>query len=1249
MTGNYSITYTESPATGVINRMDVEVTAVTDTKTYDGTTSSLGSPTIGTLALTDEVNVSPTQEYDNKNYGLEHVLSASGLTIKDGSGDDMTGNYSITYTESPATGVINRMDVEVTAVTDTKTYDGTTSSLGSPTVGPLALTDEVNVSPTQEYDNKNYGLEHVLTASGLTIKDGSGDDMTGNYSITYTESPATGVINRMDVEVTAVTDTKTYDGTTSSLGSPTIGTLALTDEVNVSPTQEYDNKNYGLEHVLSASGLTIKDGSGDDMTGNYSITYTESPATGVINRMDVEVTAVTDTKTYDGTTSSLGSPTIGTLALTDEVNVSPTQEYDNKNYGLEHVLSASGLTIKDGSGDDMTGNYSITYTESPATGVINRMDVEVTAVTDTKTYDGTTSSLGSPTVGPLALTDEVNVSPTQEYDNKNYGLEHVLSASGLTIKDGSGDDMTGNYSITYTESPATGVINRMDVEVTAVTDTKTYDGTTSSLGSPTVGPLALTDEVNVSPTQEYDNKNYGLEHVLSASGLTIKDGSGDDMTGNYSITYTESPATGVINKMNLEVTASVKNKFYGTLLIDGVGSTEFTSVGLQIDDIIESVTVAYGAGAEATAIPETYTGSVSISAATGDTFAEENYTINYVNGDIVVEKAILTVTANAQRKGYGYANPALTFRYSGWVNGEEIIDIPPSISTNVNVSTFAGYYVGAIKLSGGIDNNYTFNYIDGNFEVDAPVVTIPAIAGDTNGDGKITDPEIAGDINGDGKITYPEIAGDINGDGKIDGYEVAGDKDGNGIINGDEIAGDINGDGKITDPEIAGDTNGDGKITYPEIAGDINGDGKIDGNEVAGDKDGNGIINGDEIAGDINGDGKITDPEIAGDINGDGKITYPEIAGDTNGDGKIDGYEVAGDKDGNGIINGDEIAGDINGDGKITDPEIAGDTNGDGKITYPEIAGDINGDGKIDGNEVAGDKDGNGIINGDEIAGDINGDGKITDPEIAGDINGDGKITDPEIAGDTNGDGKIDGYEVAGDKDGNGIINGDEIAGDINGDGKITDPEIAGDINGDGKIDGYEVAGDKDGNGIINGDEIAGDINGDGKITDPEIAGDTNGDGKIDGDEVAGDKDGNGIIDSNEIAGDINGDGEITSPEVTGDINGNGSIDGNEIHGDSNGNGTIDETETTTGIDNPDKLGELIAWAVRNTEIRLKGEIGKLAVAKLYDIDGRLILVKNLEEGSFNIIPAPYLKTGIYMLFVKDNGKIEGFKIPVKE
>jgi len=88
----------------------------------------------------------------------------------------------------------------------------------------------------------------------------------------------------------------------------------------------------------------------------------------------------------------------------------------------------------------------------------------------------------------------------------------------------------------------------------------------------------------------------------------------------------------------------------------------------------------------------------------------------------------------------------------------------------------------------------------------------------------------------------------------------------------------------------------------------------------------------------------------------------------------------------------------------------------------------------------------------------------------------------------------------------------------------------------------------------------------------------------------------------------------------------------------------------TTGLDESNDFdGKLSAYSIRNTEILVKGTVSNQAIATLYDIQGRIVLVKNLEEGSMNIIPTPNIKTGIYMLFVKDNNKIQGFKIPVKE
>lgn len=93
----------------------------------------------------------------------------------------------------------------------------------------------------------------------------------------------------------------------------------------------------------------------------------------------------------------------------------------------------------------------------------------------------------------------------------------------------------------------------------------------------------------------------------------------------------------------------------------------------------------------------------------------------------------------------------------------------------------------------------------------------------------------------------------------------------------------------------------------------------------------------------------------------------------------------------------------------------------------------------------------------------------------------------------------------------------------------------------------------------------------------------------------------------------------------------------------------IHTSDLTTGLETDLSNDKLSAYGIRNVEIRVNGNVSKQAVAKLYNIQGRAILVKNLEEGSLNLIKTPNIKTGVYLLFVKDNGKSQSFKIYIKE
>src|SRR5204863_204636 len=226
------------------------VTAQTDSRGYNGTTSSSVAPVV-TGTLFDAVGAAATQSYDTKNVGTTHVLSASGLVVNDGNAG---ANYAISYVPSAATGTITTSQLTATAQTDSRGYNGTTSSSAAPVV--------------------------------------------------------TGTIPAAPLPVTAQTDSRGYNDTTSPSAVPARRSSDL-DAVGAAATQSYDTKNVGTTHVLSASGLVVNDGNAG---ANYAISYVPSAATGTITAAPLTVTAQTDSRGYNGTTSSSVAPVVtGTL------------------------------------------------------------------------------------------------------------------------------------------------------------------------------------------------------------------------------------------------------------------------------------------------------------------------------------------------------------------------------------------------------------------------------------------------------------------------------------------------------------------------------------------------------------------------------------------------------------------------------------------------------------------------------------------------------------------------------------------------------------------------------------------------------------------------------------------------------------------------------------------------------------------------------------------------------------------------
>src|SRR5439155_7321996 len=114
-------------------------------------------------------------------------------------------------------------------------------------------------------------------------------------------------------------------------------------------------------------------------------------------------------------------------------------------------------------------------------------------------------------------------------------------------------------------------------------------------------------------------------------------------------------------------------------------------------ETVGSVTMTYGQGAAASdpVANSPYANSATPSLATGGTFNIANYSPIYNSGNIVVNQALLVVTATGPPKTYGTALTAgpssANFTYSGAVNSETVTSVTLTPDANgLSASTVAG-------------------------------------------------------------------------------------------------------------------------------------------------------------------------------------------------------------------------------------------------------------------------------------------------------------------------------------------------------------------------------------------------------------------------------------------------------------------------------------------------------------------------------------------------------------------------------
>ena len=204
------------------------------------------------------------------------------------------------------------------------------------------------------------------------------------------------------------------------------------------------------------------------------------------------------------------------------------------------------------------------------------------------------------------------------------------------------------------------------------------------------------DLVNGVASFELTQLNAGT-HTVSASYL----GDGVNMLGSSSSNVTQ-----LVTRAALTIQAGDQSKTYGDTL--DLGNSGFTATGLQYGETVGLVTLT-SAGSTATVGVGTY--AITPNAASGGTFNAGNYAITYQTGTLTVNKAHLTVSADAVSKTYdGQAFTGFTATISGFVNGETVgvLSGTASFSGAATTAVNAGSYAITVSQGTLTATNYDF-------------------------------------------------------------------------------------------------------------------------------------------------------------------------------------------------------------------------------------------------------------------------------------------------------------------------------------------------------------------------------------------------------------------------------------------------------------------------------------------------------------------------------------------------------------
>ncbi|QTE69329.1 hypothetical protein JNO48_05365 [Clostridiales bacterium] len=718
---NYTIAYKQGELEVTKASVEITITAGDGEQTYNGNalTNTEVTVTSGELLEGDELvatatgsatNVADTAEGNNP--------IAAGYKIMHGD-TDVTENYVIT-TEA-GTLTINPVEIELTADSATKEYDGTALTKNTYKITKGAFVGEEGLASVTVEGDQTVAGKSANTITGHTLKENTEAE---NYTIAYKQGELEVTKASVEITITAGDGEQTYNGNalTNTEVTVTSGELLEGDELvatatgsatNVADTAEGNNP--------IAAGYKIMHGD-TDVTENYVIT-TEA-GTLTINPVEIELTADSATKEYDGTALTKNTYKITKGAFVGEEGLASVTVEGSQTVVGKSANTITGHTLKENTEAE---NYTIAYKQGELEVTKASVEITITAGDGEQTYNGNalTNTEVTVTSGELLEGDELVATATGSATNVADTAEgNNPIAAGYKIMHGD-TDVTENYVITAEAGTLT--INPVEIELTADSATKEYDGTALTKNTYKITKGAFVGEEGLASVTVEGSQTVVGKSANTITGHTLKENTEAE---NYTIAYKQGELE--VTKASVEITITAGD---GEQTYNGNALTN-TEVTVTSGELLEGDELVATATGSATNVADTAEGNNPIAAGYkimhGDTDVTENYVITAEAGTLTINPVEIELTADSATKEYdGTALTKNTYKITkGAFVGEEGLASVTVEGSQTVVGKSANTITGHTLKENTEAENYTIAYKQGELEVTKASVEITITAGD---------------------------------------------------------------------------------------------------------------------------------------------------------------------------------------------------------------------------------------------------------------------------------------------------------------------------------------------------------------------------------------------------------------------------------------------------------------------------------------------------------------------------------------